>query len=199
VTSVRSRMLVVLVAALAPVGLHGCLRGCSSSEPPVLINWSMFNQPKYKAQAKSDFFYDGKTMRQPVAGTVARGHLVEDLTLVTGMDGDGKPVAHAPVAPDEKVVARGAERYGIYCQPCHDERGEGKGILSERAKVPTANLMDKRIVEMPDGQIFDTITNGKGLMASYRYPVVAADRWAIIAYVRTMQKKNADQQMEAAK
>ena len=194
----RQRIILsAMLAALAPVALHGCMRGCSSSEPPVLINFSMFNQPKYKAQAKSDFFYDGKTMRQPVAGTIARGHLHEDLALVTGMDAGGQPLAKSPVAADDALLARGAERYGIYCQPCHDERGEGKGVLFERAKVPTANLMDKRIVGMPDGQIFDTITNGKGLMASYRYPIVAHDRWAIIAYVRTMQKKTAEQ--EAAK
>jgi mono/diheme cytochrome c family protein len=191
-TAARSRALALVIALLAPLGLQGCLRGCSSSEPPVLINWSMFNQPKYKAQAKSKFFYDGKTMRPPVPGTIARGHLHEDLVQVTGMDPDGKPVATSPVAADDALLARGAERYGIYCQPCHDERGEGKGVLSERAKVPTANLMDKRIVEMPDGQIFDTVTNGKGLMASYRYPIVAHDRWAIIAYVRSMQKKAAE-------
>ncbi len=197
-TRPRSRAIVVpVVAVLASLGLQGCLRGCSSSEPPVLINFSMFNQPKYKTQAKSRFFYDGKTMRAPVPGTIARGHLHEDLTLVTGMDAGGQPVAKSPVEVDAALLARGAERYGIYCQPCHDERGEGKGILSQRAKVPTANLMDKRIQNMPDGQIFDTITNGKGLMASYRYPIKAPDRWAIIAYVRSMQKKTVE--LEAAK
>jgi hypothetical protein len=81
--------------------------------------------------------------------------------------------------------------------PCHDERGEGKGVLSERAKVPTANLLDPRIRAISDGEMFDTITNGKGLMAAYRYPIGAHDRWAIIAYVRDMQRKNAE--MEAAK
>jgi mono/diheme cytochrome c family protein len=193
----RPATLAAVLLALASLGLQGCLRGCSSSDPPVLINFSMFNQPKYKAQAKSEFFYDGKTMRQPVAGTIARGHLREDLALVTGMDGGGEPLAKSPVAADEAVLARGAERYGIYCQPCHDERGEGKGVLAERAKVPTANLHDKRIQELPDGAVFDTITNGKGLMAGYRYPISAPDRWAIIAYVRALQKKNAE--MEAAK
>ena len=197
--SARRQQLVVsaVLTVLAPLALHGCMRGCSSSEPPVLINFSMFNQPKYKAQAKSDFFYDGKTMRQPVAGTIARGHLHEDLQLVTGMDPAGQPLAKSPVAADDALLARGAERYGIYCQPCHDERGEGKGVLSERAKVPTANLLDKRIAGLSDGEIFDTITNGKGLMAGYRYPIAAHDRWAVVAYVRTMQKKNAE--MEAAK
>jgi mono/diheme cytochrome c family protein len=188
--------LVVLLTAAAPL-VQGCMRGCSSSSPPVLINFSMFNQPKYKAQAKSEFFYDGKTMRPPVPGTIARGHLREDLALATGLDPGGKPLATSPVKTDDALVARGHERYGIYCQPCHDERGEGKGVLSERAKVPTANLLEARIRGLSDGEMFDTITNGKGLMAGYRYPIAAHDRWAIIAYVRDLQKKNAE--MEAAK
>ena len=193
----KRAILPLLLAALTPLGLQGCMRGCSSSDPPVLINFSMFNQPKYKAQAASTFFYDGKTMRPPVPGTIARGHLHQDLALSTGMDAGGKPVATSPVVVDEALLARGAERYGIYCQPCHDERGEGKGILFQRAKVPTANLMEPRIRELPDGAIFDTITNGKGLMASYRYQVVAHDRWAIIAHVRDLEKKSAE--MEATK
>ena len=193
----KRAILPLLLAALTPLGLQGCMRGCSSSDPPVLINFSMFNQPKYKAQAASRFFYDGKTMRPPVPGTIARGHLHEELALSTGMDAGGKPIATSPVVVDEALLARGAERYAIYCQPCHDERGEGKGILFQRAKVPTANLLEPRIRELPDGAIFDTITNGKGLMASYRYQVVAHDRWAIIAHVRDLEKKSAE--MEATK
>ena len=193
----KRAILPLLLAALTPLGLQGCMRGCSSSDPPVLVNFSMFNQPKYKAQAASTFFYDGKTMRPPVPGTIARGHLHQELALSTGMDADGKPVATSPVVVDEALLARGAERYGIYCQPCHDERGEGKGLLFQRAKVPTANLLEQRIRELPDGAIFDAITNGKGLMASYRYQVAAHDRWAIIAHVREMEKKSAE--MEATK
>jgi mono/diheme cytochrome c family protein len=132
-----------------------------------------------------------------VPGTIARGHLREDLALATGLAPDGKPLATSPVKTDDGLVARGHERYGIYCQPCHDERGEGKGVLSERAKIPTANLLEARIRGLSDGEMFDTITNGKGLMAGYRYPIAAHDRWAIIAYVRDLQKKNAE--MEAAK
>jgi mono/diheme cytochrome c family protein len=198
VSAHRRRVVLALVlAAVAPAALHGCMRGCSSSSPPVLINTSMFNQPKHKAQAQSAFFYDGKTMRPPVAGTVARGQLRDDVALLTGMDAAGEPLAKSPVAVDDALRARGADRYGIYCQPCHDERGEGKGVLSERAKVPTANLHDPRIRELSDGAIFDTITNGKGLMAGYRYPITARDRWAIVAYMRTMQQQYAE--MEAAK
>ena len=189
-------LLVLLLAAAAPL-VQGCMRGCSSSSPPVLVNTSMFNQPKYKAQAESRFFYDGKTMRPPVPNTIARGYLREDLVLATGMGPDGKPVGKSPIESDAAVLARGQDRYAIYCMPCHDERGEGKGVLSERAKVPTANLLDARIQGLSDGEMFDTITNGKGLMAGYRYPIGAHDRWAIIAYVRGMQKKNAE--MEGAK
>ena len=99
-----------------------------------------------------------------------------------------RPSASSPVAVDDALLARGRERYDIYCRPCHDERGEGKGLLFQRAKVPTANLLDKRIRELPDGSLFDTISNGKGLMPGYRYPIAAHDRWAIIAYVRSLEK-----------
>ncbi len=196
--STTRALLVAVLLAAAPL-VQGCMRGCSSSSPPVLVNTSMFNQPKYKAQAASTFFYDGKTMRPPVPNTIARGHLREDLALATGMGADGKPVATSPVAADAALLARGHDRYGIYCMPCHDERGEGKGVLSERAKVPTANLLDARIRGLSDGEMFDTITNGKGLMAGYRYPIGAHDRWAIIAYVRDMQTKSVEMAAEAAK
>ncbi|MBI2963284.1 MAG: cytochrome c [Deltaproteobacteria bacterium] len=190
-------LIVVLGAVLAVTTLEGCMRGCGSSRPPIHPNYSMFNQPKYRPYGASAFFYDGAAMRRPVPGTVARGHLVEDPVLESGKSADGSPVASSPVAVDEALVDRGRDRYGIYCQPCHDERGEGKGILFQRAKVPTANLLDKRIRDLPDGSLFDTITNGKGLMAGYRYPIRARDRWAIIAYVRSLEKAQA--QREAAR
>jgi len=151
----------------------------------------MFNQPKYRAYESSAFFYDGKAMRSPVAGTIARGHLPGDVGLETGKNPDGSPLATLPITVDDALLARGHERFDIYCRPCHDERGEGKGLLFERAKVPTANLLEKRFRDMPDGAIFDTITNGKGLMPAYRYPVRPRDRWAIIAYVRSLEKAEA--------
>ena len=93
-------------------------------------------------------------------------------------------MATIPVTVDETLVERGRQRYGIYCQPCHDAKGDGKGILFQRGNVPTASLHQERIVNLPDGQLFDVITNGQGLMAGYRWPVPPADRWAIVAYVR---------------
>ena len=83
----------------------------------------------------------------------------------------------------------------IYCQPCHDARGDGKGILFQRGNVPTATFHQEKILNYPDGQIFDVITNGVGLMPAYRWPIPPADRWAIIAYVRGLQR---DRQARAA-
>jgi len=186
-----------VASAFTLTTLQGCMRGCSSSQPPIHLNPSMFNQPKYRPYASSDFFYDGKAMRAPVAGTIARGHLPGDPVVETGKGADGSPVASSPIAADEALLTRGHERFDIYCRPCHDERGEGKGVLFQRAKVPTANLLEKRFRDLPDGAIFDTITNGKGLMPAYRYPVQPHDRWAIIAYVRSLQKAESDR--EAAK
>jgi mono/diheme cytochrome c family protein len=169
----------------------GCLRGCTSRSAPIHPNPNMFDQPRYSAQAASSFFPDGKTMRTPVEGTVPRGPLPEtlrtDARYLTGKEPDGSPVAHSPVAVDDTVLARGEERYGIYCAPCHHKQGNGKGVLFTRANIPTTSLYLDRLRTAPDGQIFDTITNGQGLMPSYRYPISAADRWAIIAYVRKLQ------------
>jgi mono/diheme cytochrome c family protein len=171
------------------VGLTGCARGCTSSRPPIHLNPSMDDQPKVLAQTASTFFYDGSSMRPPVPGTIAIGDLKEDGAFFTGKDADGQFVATIPVTVNEAVVERGRQRYGIYCQPCHDARGDGKGILFQRGNVPTASFHQEKILKYADGQIFDVITNGFGLMSGYRWPIPAADRWAIVAYVRDLERK----------
>ena len=171
------------------VGLSGCARGCTSSRPPIDINPSMDDQPKVRAQTASKFFYDGSSMRQPIPGTVAIGGLKEDAAFFTGKGADGKFVATIPVTADEALLERGRQRYAIYCQPCHDARGDGKGILFQRGNVPTASYHQDKILKYADGQIFDVITNGQGLMAGYRWPIPPADRWAIVAYVRELQRE----------
>ncbi len=182
---------ILALSATALLGLQGCLRGCDSSSPPVHINSSMFNQPKYRPYAASEFFYDGGAMRAPVSGTIARGQLPGDAAVETGKTADGSFVGTSPVPVSEALLARGAERFAIYCTPCHDDRGEGKGILFERAKVPTANLLEKRFRELRDGSLFDAITDGRGLMRGYRYPIRVDDRWAIVAHVRKLQAAEA--------
>ena len=174
----------------AVVPLAACARGCTSSRPPIHLNPSMDNQPKVRPQTASTFFYDGQSMRQPVPGTVAIGGLKEDAAFFTGKGADGQFVATIPVARDDAArIERGRQRYVIYCQPCHDARGDGKGILFQRGSVPTASFHKETILKYPDGQLFDVITNGKGLMAGYRWPIPPADRWAIVAYVRDLQRK----------
>ena len=185
----RTRRLVGGVALASAVVLSGCARGCTSSRPPIHINPSMDDQPKVLPQTASTFFYDGSSMRQPVPGTVAIGGLKEDTAFFTGKGADGQFVATIPVTLDEALVERGRQRYVIYCLPCHDARGDGKGILFQRGKVPTATFHQEKILKYPDGQIFDIMTNGQGLMPSYRWPIPPADRWAIIAYIRELQRK----------
>jgi len=171
------------------VGLTGCARGCTSSRSPIDINPSMDDQPKVRPQTASKFFYDGASMRQPVPGTVPIGGLKEDRAFFTGMGVDGQFVPTIPVTVDEALRERGRQRYAIYCQPCHDARGDGKGILFQRGNVPTASFHSMKVLNYPDGQIFDVITNGRGLMAGYRWPIPPADRWAIVAYVRELERK----------
>jgi mono/diheme cytochrome c family protein len=169
--------------------LTGCARGCTSSRPPIHLNPSMDDQPKALAQTASAFFFDGASMRQPVPGTIPIGGLKEDTAFFTGRGADGQFVAAIPHAVDDALVERGRERYGIYCQPCHDARGDGRGILFQRGNVPTGNFHDEKILKYADGQIFDVITNGSGLMAGYRWPIPPADRWAIVAYLRELQRE----------
>lgn len=169
----------------------------TSTKPPIHPNYSMFSQPKARAQSESDFFYDGATMRVPVPGTVARGELNEDRAFYEGKDEAGNPLERSPVETTPALLARGALRFHIYCAPCHDAHGDGKGLLAQRGGVPTTSLYDPKAVTATDGHIFNVITNGQGLMPAYRWPIPPKDRWAIIAQVRHMQQQR--QAEEAAK
>jgi hypothetical protein len=180
------------VLALVALAACGCTRGSTSSRPPIHLNPNMDDQPRYEAQAPSAFFYDGAEMRPPVPGTVARGELrdlVNRSAYWTGKDAGGVFVTAIPLEVTDAVRERGTERFNIYCAACHDKGGDGKGILFERGKVPTPSFHDDRLRQMSDGQIFDTITNGTGLMPSYRYPIPVPDRWAIIVHLRDLQTR----------
>jgi hypothetical protein len=187
----RARLLLGALALTSTVAAAGCARGCTSSRPPIHLNPSMDDQPKVRAQAASTFFYNGAATREPVPGTIAIGGLKEDPAFFTGKGSDGQFVATTPIPVDERIAARGRERYRIYCQPCHDARGDGKGILFQRGSVPTASFHQEKILKYPDGQIFDVITNGFGLMSGYRWPIPPADRWAIVTHVRELQRERA--------
>ena len=185
----RTRFVLGALILTSAVGVSACARGCTSSRPPIHINPSMDDQPKVLPQTASAFFYNGSAMREPIPGTIPIGGLKEDGAFFTGKGPDGQFVATIPVTVDDALLERGRQRYAIYCQPCHDARGDGKGILFQRANVPTATFHQEKIQKYPDGQIFDVVTNGMGLMPSYRWPIPPADRWAIIAHVRELQRE----------
>jgi hypothetical protein len=180
---------VALALLLCVVAVGSACRGMTSSKPPIHINPSMDNQPKARPQSESDFFYDGASMRAPVPGTVARGELREDRAMFEGKDAAGNDLARSPVEATPELLARGAERYAIYCRPCHDPRGDGKGVLAQRGGVPTTSIHDPKVLNATDGHIFNVITNGQGLMPAYRWPVPPLDRWAIVAHVRGLQRQ----------
>lgn len=191
VTRHRNAHLLRLTAlAVMLVGLGACARGCTSRRPPIHPVPNMDDQPRYEAQAASAFFADGAAMQKPVEGTVARGELELrlDRELATGLGEDELPVTEMPVPVTEALLARGEERYGIYCTPCHGERADGAGMLRERSGVQVANLLADRFRAYPVGRIYDVVSNGFGLMPGYRYPLPPEDRWAIIAWVRKLQQ-----------
>lgn len=174
--------------ALSLVALSGC-QGQPSEDPPIHPNLNMDFQTKYRPQKENTFFADGRAMRQPVAGTVAQGELKEDSKLHYGKDGDAF-VATIPMPVSLSFVERGQERYDIYCAVCHGKTGIGNGIVIKRnaGMLQPPSFHDERIVQMPEGQIYDAIINGvRGNMPSYAYAIPVEDRWAIVAYVRALQ------------
>ncbi len=146
----------------------------------------MHDQPKYTPLRASTFFADGRSARPQVAGTVARNELHEDTLLYTGKI-DGADASVFPFVVDEKVMARGRERYDIYCSPCHGRTGNGDGMVVRRGYRPPPTLFSDRLRLAPVGHFFDVMTSGFGAMPDYAAQVNAEDRWAIVAYIRALQ------------
>ncbi len=162
---------------VALVGLS--LVGCSRLD--------MQDQPKYRPQRPSDFFADGRSERQPVEGTIARGALNEDTAFYEGKDAAGKDIEAFPIAVDKAFIERGQQRYDIYCAPCHGAIGNGLGMIVRRGfKQPPSYHID-RLREAPVGHFYDVISNGYGAMLNYAQQVQVRDRWAIVAYIRALQ------------
>ncbi len=171
------------------VTLSGCFRGRPSDKPPIHLNPNMDTQDKYKPQTQSEFFADQSAMRMPVEGTVAIGQLREDGSYYFGKNSDGSFVQTNPVTLTRELMLRGQERFNIYCSPCHGRAGDGKGIITKyNYPIPPTSFHQDRIRSMPDGQLFDIITNGIRSMPSYRHQIPVDDRWAIIGYVRALQR-----------
>jgi hypothetical protein len=147
----------------------------------------MQDQPKYIPLRPSSFFADGRSGRPLIAGTVARGHLDDDELFFTGKGSDGKFVDDFPFPVTKDVVLRGQQRFNIYCTPCHDRNGDGLGMVVRRGfRHPPSYHID-RLRQVPNGYIFDVITNGFGAMPTYSAQIQPADRWAIVSYIRALQ------------
>ena len=184
-------------------------RGTKSTLPPLEIFPDMDHQPKFMPQHRSNFFSDGRAARKPVDGTVPIGYSLPGRYLQAGAKnttfdeigfanlndyphagrigdvyGDGIPIDLTP-----ELLKRGQERFDINCSVCHGLVGDGQGVVQKIASWATvANLQDDRIRQQPDGQIFNTITHGKNTMGAYGPNIAVEDRWAIVAYVRALQK-----------
>ena len=168
----------------------GCVRGVPSDKPPIHIVPNMDSQPKYKPRSLNPFFADSSAMRTPAAGTVARGSLRHDSVFYWGIDGDGNFVKTNPLLLTMELLTRGQERYGIYCTPCHDAAGNGKGAVFKRnaGLLPPTSYHDDRLRNIEDGHIFDVITHGIRTMQGYAAQIPVEDRWAIVAYFRALQR-----------
>lgn len=177
----------LLGAAALSFSLLAC-RGQSSEKPPVQPQRNMFQQPRYDAYDRSAFFADGRTLRHPPKGTVALGQLQEDRGFHTGFSADSVYVTRNPLPVDMAFLERGQERYNIYCSVCHGRTGAGNGVVVQRGFSLPPNFHEDRIVTMPDGQIYQTIANGVRTMPSYGKQIPEADRWAIVAYLRALQR-----------
>ena len=194
----RAFLLIFVVCVLAVVGVAG-RRGALSRKTPLYVFPDMRRQLKLRPQEPNAFFANGVSSQLPVPGTMARGKPIqtaggpvypyEDSPVFTGCaSGTTNFVENNPLAVNARLLERGRQRFTIYCSPCHGQEADGNGITRKLgAMAVVANLHDKRIVEMPDGEIFNTITFGKNLMGAYGPNVPVEDRWAIVAYLRAVQ------------
>ncbi|HXH62354.1 MAG TPA: cytochrome c [Fimbriimonadaceae bacterium] len=149
----------------------------------------MWIQPKFKAQAKDDFFSDHSSSRLPVKGTVPFGEPPVDSALQRGYK-DGKLVRDFPIPVTMEMIKRGEDRFNVFCKHCHGAAGDGTGMISQRGfdiERPIANYQTERLRKMPVGHFFDVITNGYGAMFPYSDRISVEDRWAIVAYIRVLQ------------
>jgi hypothetical protein len=149
-------------------------------------NQMMNNEPRYNPLASSDFFDDGMSARAQVPDTVTRGHLRIDRAFYTGI-ANGQPVDTIPLTVTIGVLARGRERYDIFCTPCHGRVGDGDGMIVDRGFSRPPSYHTDRLRSAPVGHFFDVMTNGFGAMSGYAARVPPEDRWAIAAYIRALQ------------
>jgi mono/diheme cytochrome c family protein len=211
-TLIRYFILLLAMVTILVVSIAG-LRGCKTKRPPIEIFPDMVRQSKVKAQAPSDFYADGRGARDPVHGTVPVGYAPPvtkkqeeaakgatmsgpyEVVLFTGKENyanTGKNGTNwgngIPFTATLATLERGRERYQIQCAVCHGTTGAGNGIATKYGLVGVASLHQQRLRDMSDGEIYNTIVNGKNTMLGYGASIQVPDRWAIVAYIRALQR-----------
>lgn len=173
---------------LTSILMMGC-RGQQSENPPIMPQQNMQFQERFNAQEANPFFDNNMSMRMPVEGTIAQGHLQDDVNLYEGTDEEGNFVEENPMEVTRSFLYRGQERYDIYCQPCHGGTGDGQGVImtGQYGYVPAPTFHRAESYEMTDGEFYSAIKNGIRNMPSYATQIPVEDRWAIVAYVRALQ------------
>lgn len=171
-----NRTSLLLILAAATLALGGCRR-------------DMQDQPRLKPFKEAPIFANGIANQTPPAGTVARGLLKDDSHYWFGRDEAGNLATTLPAKfqVNRALLERGRERFDIYCSPCHDSSGAGRGMVVRRGFKQPQPLWEDRLKAMPIGYFFDVATNGFGIMPSYKIQVPEDDRWAIAAYIRVLQ------------
>jgi len=194
----RYFLAIFAVCVLAVVGVLG-FRGSHFRKPPLYIFPDMERQPKVRPQTANAFFDNAMSSRLPVAGTVARSEPIrvgdqlvypwQDSPVTTGrVTGTTNFVEVNPLPVTTELLDRGQQIFNINCAACHSKVGDGNGVPKRiGAMAVVANLHDKRIVELTDGELFSTVSYGKGLMQGYAGNLTVRDRWAAIAYLRALQ------------
>jgi len=198
-TGIIYALVIVTVASAVPFALAAKARYTKSRSTRIHIIQDMDAQPKYKAQRENPVFADGRSTRIPDPETVAVGELHEDDHFYRGMQNGAFARTFPPTfRVDESAMLRGEQRFGIYCTPCHGFGAEGNGMVAKRAEelaqgtwTPPTNLTDQRIRDMPVGEIFNTISHGIRNMPAYGPQIPTSDRWAIILYLRALERSHA--------
>lgn len=191
----------ICVTVVAILGL----RGTKSTKPPLYIFPDMVWQSKYKPQGENQFFADQRDARPVVPGTVVRGYgwnipevfssdlefmPAENPGLFSGKNQNGEWLEEFPIEVNHELMELGQKKFNTFCYLCHGKSGDGNGITKQYGMVATPSYHDERLIKMAHGEIFDTITNGKGQMGAYGSKLSPKERWAVIAYVRALQFAN---------
>jgi len=207
----RGFLVIFLLCTIAIIAVFG-FRGQTSTGPPLELFPDMVRQMKVRAQAPLNFFADGRGSRVPVGGTVPIGYEMPKPETTTSLAAAVGPYTHPragfsagtdyydtgkmgdhwgtgiPLEVSRELMQRGQQRFNITCAMCHGAAAAGNGIVKQHGLATVVSLQDERIRKMSDGEIFNTITNGKNTMMAYGPTIIVPDRWAIIAYLRALQR-----------